>query len=76
MIKFKHPNNSQYLSFSFYDNNKINKLFYEKLMVETKNVFNLTLFSYNVFDSYKLNIFNELLDYVKNDIQLVTTNKN
>jgi putative transposase len=75
MIKFKPPENSQYLSFSFYDNNEINKLFYEKLMVETKNVFNLTLFSYNVFDSYKLNIFNELLDYVKNDIQLVTTNK-
>jgi len=55
MIKFKPPDKSIFLSFSFYDKNEVNKLFYEKLMVETKNIFNLTLFCYNIFDLYKKN---------------------
>ena len=42
MIKLKEPLKPNYLSFSFYDKNKINHLFYDKLMTETKNVYNLT----------------------------------
>lgn len=40
-----------------------------------KNVFNLTLFCYNIFDLYKKNIYDELLEIVKNDIILIK-NKN
>lgn len=75
MIKFKPPEKPKFLAFSFYDKNEVNKLFYEKLMIETKNVFNLTLFCYNIFDLYKKNIYDELLEIVKNDIILIK-NKN
>jgi putative transposase len=44
-------------------------------MVESKNVFNLSLFCYNVFDTYKTNIYNELLVLVKNDINIIKNNK-
>ena len=74
MIKFKPPDNSKFLSFSFYDKNEINKLFYDKLMIETKNVFNLSLFCYNIFDLYKINIYSELLDLIKNDINIIKNN--
>ena len=74
MIKFKPPKNSNYLSFSFYDKNEINKLFYDKLMIETKNVFNLSLFCYNIFDLYKTYIYSELLDQVNNDINIIKNN--
>ncbi len=76
MIKFKPPDIPKFLAFSFYDKNEINSLFYEKLMIESKNVFNLTLFCYNIFDLYKKNIFDELLEIVKNDIELKKKNKN
>ena len=74
MITFKIPEKPKFLAFSFYDKNEVNKLFYEKLMIETKNVFNLTLFCYNIFDLYKQNIYDELLEIVKKDIDLIENN--
>jgi hypothetical protein len=65
MIKYKPCENSKFLSFTFYDKDEINKLFYDKLMVEAKNVFNLSLFCYNIFDLYKTDIYNEVLKIVE-----------
>jgi transposase len=74
MIKFKIPDKPKFLSFSFYDKDEVNKLFYEKLMIETKNIYNLTLFCYNIFDLYKKNIYDDLLEIVKKDINLIKNN--
>lgn len=74
MIKFKKPDNPTHLSFSFYDKNEINHLFYDKLMTETKNVYNLTLFCYNIFDLYKHELYNYLFNIVQNDISNNTLN--
>jgi putative transposase len=63
MIKFKPQNNSSHLSYSFYDNNKINHLYYNHLCLESKNIFNLSIFCIEIFNLYKTNIYKSIYEY-------------
>jgi putative transposase len=71
MIKFKPKKTPSNLTFSFYDNNQINHLFYSKLCVESKKVFNLSIFCTEIFNLYKGDIFKYILELHKNNINKI-----
>lgn len=59
-LTFKTEKSPTHFSYSFYDNNKLNNKIYNHLCVESKKVYNLSIFCTDIFNLYKLNIYKSI----------------